>query len=232
MKFCSLCYGNVEVVEDAHVCKRCGSIFDTQGELVERRNAHIAPEVAAAIDAGALPLETVDGEVSAIDISGVTSQEQAQRVAMRDLKPRYRLRTDGSDWLDYAVTPEEQAQREAHFLKQHVLYERDDADAPDVIKDRNGDITLGLCKVCGKGEAELVESCDPSDSRILDWLQDMHNLHTQVEALYVVDGYRVALTWDDEPMHEFHGESLREAYKAAMSYDYDRDKRRFRKLRP
>lgn len=216
MKFCSLCYGSIKPIEDArYECKRCGSTFDTMGELIFRRNEHIAPEVAAAIDAGALPIYTVDGQVNAV--------EAGTPVPMR---------TDGSDWLDYAVTPEEQAQREAHFLKQHVLYERGDADAPDVIKDRNGDITLGLCKICGKGEAELVELCEPSDSRILDWLEAMHNLHTQVEALYVVDGYRVALTWDDEPMHEFHGESLREAYKAAMSYDYDRDKRRFRKLRP
>lgn len=43
----------------------------------------------------------------------------------------------------------------------HVLYEKGDIDAPDVIKDRNGDITLGLCKVCGKGEAELSEPCVP-----------------------------------------------------------------------
>ncbi|MEY2152254.1 hypothetical protein AB7849_15220 [Rhodanobacter sp. 115] len=43
----------------------------------------------------------------------------------------------------------------------HVLYEKGDKDAPDSIKDRNGDITLGLCKVCGRGEAELVEPCTP-----------------------------------------------------------------------
>lgn len=43
----------------------------------------------------------------------------------------------------------------------HVLYEKDDADAPDAIKDRNGDIMLGLCKVCGKGEAQLSEPCEP-----------------------------------------------------------------------
>lgn len=67
MKFCPLCYGSIKPIEDArYECKRCGSTFDTMGELIFRRNEHIAPEVAAAIDAGALPLETVDGEVSAL----------------------------------------------------------------------------------------------------------------------------------------------------------------------
>lgn len=42
---------------------------------------------------------------------------------------------------------------------EHLLYERDDPHAPACIKDANGDITLGLCRVCGKGEAELVEPC-------------------------------------------------------------------------
>lgn len=46
----------------------------------------------------------------------------------------------------------------------HVLYGKDDADAPDCIKDCNGDITLGLCKVCGKGEIELDEPCNTNPS--------------------------------------------------------------------
>lgn len=49
MKFCPLCYGQIEVVEDSHVCVRCKSIFDTQGELVQRHNAHIG-EAAAAME--------------------------------------------------------------------------------------------------------------------------------------------------------------------------------------
>lgn len=67
----------------------------------------------------------------------------------------------------------------------------------------------------------------PTDSAILDWLERMHNLHTKVEALYVVDGYAVMLTWDDEPIHEFHGETLRDAYAAAMAVEYDRAARCF-----
>jgi hypothetical protein len=41
----------------------------------------------------------------------------------------------------------------------HVLYETGDVDAPDSIKDGNGDVALGLCKVCGGGECELATDC-------------------------------------------------------------------------
>lgn len=68
-----------------------------------------------------------------------------------------------------------------------------------------------------------------TDTEIIDWLERMHNLHTQVEALYVVDGYQVSLTWDGEALHEFNGDTLREAYSAAMEYEYDMERRRFRR---
>jgi hypothetical protein len=42
----------------------------------------------------------------------------------------------------------------------HVLYSGKDKDAPDAIKDRNGVIVLGLCKICGRAEIELSEPCD------------------------------------------------------------------------
>ena len=42
---------------------------------------------------------------------------------------------------------------------EHVLYEKDDADAPDSIKDRNGDITLALCRNCGRAESDLAQPC-------------------------------------------------------------------------
>lgn len=43
--------------------------------------------------------------------------------------------------------------------KGHVLFETGDADVPDIICDRNGEVVLGLCKVCGKGEIELDQPC-------------------------------------------------------------------------
>lgn len=44
----------------------------------------------------------------------------------------------------------------------HDLYKTGDLDAPDSIKDRNGEVALDMCKACGRGEIELVEPCDYS----------------------------------------------------------------------
>lgn len=43
----------------------------------------------------------------------------------------------------------------------HVLYKREDKDAPEQIKDRNGDIVLDMCRICGRAESELTEPCGP-----------------------------------------------------------------------
>lgn len=41
----------------------------------------------------------------------------------------------------------------------HDLYETGDPDAPDCVRDRNGDVVLELCRRCGRGEVELSEPC-------------------------------------------------------------------------
>ena len=46
----------------------------------------------------------------------------------------------------------------------HDLYKTGDADAPASIKDTNGAVTLGLCRRCGQGEADLADVCPgPAD---------------------------------------------------------------------
>ena len=50
-------------------------------------------------------------------------------------------------------TPETAAQRG------HVLYVTGDPDAPNSIKDRNGEVVLSHCRVCNGGESELEETC-------------------------------------------------------------------------
>lgn len=58
--------------------------------------------------------------------------------------------------------------------RSHVLYRTRDKDAPESIKDRNGDVVLSLCRVCGRGEIELAEICsaprEPEVSDDLDFL--------------------------------------------------------------
>lgn len=39
----------------------------------------------------------------------------------------------------------------------HILYKTGDADKPREICDRNGEVVLAMCRICGKAEAELVE---------------------------------------------------------------------------
>lgn len=47
----------------------------------------------------------------------------------------------------------------------HVLYKTEDADKPREICDRNGEVVLGQCKVCGKAEAELDGPCTGQQPR-------------------------------------------------------------------
>jgi len=46
----------------------------------------------------------------------------------------------------------------------HDLYTDADKDRPAVICDRNGSVTLSLCKRCGKGEAQLDGPCQPAQA--------------------------------------------------------------------
>ena len=48
-------------------------------------------------------------------------------------------------------------------MKQHVLYEAFDKDAPSSIRDSNGEVCLGMCKVCGRAEIQLDQQpeCTP-----------------------------------------------------------------------
>jgi len=48
---------------------------------------------------------------------------------------------------------------QSEFKYGHALFTNKDSDAPDVIKDSNGDVVLDLCKKCHRGEAELDEVC-------------------------------------------------------------------------
>jgi hypothetical protein len=47
------------------------------------------------------------------------------------------------------------------YESQHDLYKSGDQDIPRSILNASGDVVLGLCKKCGKGESDLTEACSP-----------------------------------------------------------------------
>jgi hypothetical protein len=61
------------------------------------------------------------------------------------------------------ITGKDHGPLEFRFIpcEEHDLYETGDPDAPDVVKDRNGKVVLGLCRRCGRAEIELSEPCEP-----------------------------------------------------------------------
>lgn len=48
---------------------------------------------------------------------------------------------------------------------EHELFETGDSDAPNYIRDRNGDVVLGMCRRCRKGEIELDQQCEPAPTK-------------------------------------------------------------------
>lgn len=62
----------------------------------------------------------------------------------------------GGRMRDWFLTEEQHA-----TLPKHELYKTGDVGAPEQIKDRNGEVVLGLCRRCGRAEIELSEPCAP-----------------------------------------------------------------------
>lgn len=68
-----------------------------------------------------------------------------------------RPHTDGEHYQEGMVV---------HSRPAHVLYKTGDADAPDVIKDSNGEVVLGLCRACGAAEIDLQMDCTPKPDAV------------------------------------------------------------------
>lgn len=65
----------------------------------------------------------------------------------------------------------------------HVLWCDSDVDAPSVIKDSNGDVVLGLCKNCGRGEVELQEPCSVEMKAKVYWRESTKEWVFQIEGV-------------------------------------------------
>lgn len=53
----------------------------------------------------------------------------------------------------------------------HQLYRTEDADAPNCVKDSNGEVVLGLCRVCNQAEVELEPECPGNQSALIETLK-------------------------------------------------------------
>lgn len=87
----------------------------------------------------------------------------------------YEVREIGeSDWRAATKAEYEHCQRDPHMDTRivsngHVLFTTADADRPDQICDRNGEVVLAQCRRCGKGEIELNEPCDAGITTTHTW---------------------------------------------------------------
>ena len=89
----------------------------------------------------------------------LTSGDDTPRLVLADFLEE---RMPAPDWQDRAAMIREGLLRsETERRLTHDLYGTEDLDAPDSIKDSNGEVALGLCRRCRAGERELFEeSCN------------------------------------------------------------------------
>lgn len=71
----------------------------------------------------------------------------------------------------------------------HRLWETGDARAPAVILDRNGEVTLDLCKVCGQGEADLADECPGPNAEAQQFLNTGLEAASLLMAAYTFLGH-------------------------------------------
>lgn len=76
---------------------------------------------------------------------------------------------------------------EMEITMEHKLYETADNDRPKEICDRNGEVVLGLCKVCGQAEVELQDTCPgpppPVDKTCVVTVHNVHGWELDYEML-------------------------------------------------
>lgn len=94
----------------------------------------------------------------------------------------------------------------------HVLYTAGDADAPAAIKDSNGEVVLGLCRLCGRGEAELDLDdgrCPVGALTVEDLGEPTESTFTEATFTWLLECFGVEISTDHvERRHRFLEEAL------------------------
>jgi hypothetical protein len=104
---------------------------------------------------GGYPDEWYDAEKD-VDGSIIAGCEGCERVILEG--ERYGWGEDGCYVCADCLAEEQRAIPTGDYAV-HDLYKTGDAAAPASIKDRNGDVALGMCRRCGRAEVELDEPC-------------------------------------------------------------------------
>lgn len=131
---------------------KCTMFFPPNAKKVEGEMTHIRPEDQAYFEANGVKISMEDINGNAVvyaDTGHVIEGEPDEQIQI----------SRGRSCEDTMTALRKDCER--RFYADHLLYKDGDACIPDAIKDRNGQVVLSLCTVCGKGEAELVNRCDP-----------------------------------------------------------------------
>ena len=94
---------------------------------------------------------------SLVDPEGVKREEELHKRFLQAIPKR---EGDTQDCPRCAELEAEKRDLVKHNYVTHELYETGDEGCPDQAKDWNGEVVLGVCKNCGRVEAELAEPCD------------------------------------------------------------------------
>src|SRR5262249_36837730 len=88
----------------------------------------------------------------------------------------------GAGGMVVGFVPDREGVMMAYF--DHDIYEDGDADAPDRVKDRNGDVVLHVCRRCGKTQVELYGACTPKPADVVVVPRDLYDdLRAMLETL-------------------------------------------------
>lgn len=103
----------------------------------------------------------------------------------------------------------------------HVLYKTGDKDAPNAIKDRNGDVALDCCKVCGLSECQLDEQpeCPGKPDKPTEEGTDMEAIKIGTVKLDDKD-FTLRFSHHDTPLTEEQAANVKRALYRAGRYTF------------
>jgi len=79
----------------------------------------------------------------------------------------------------------------------HQLYKTGDKDVPSQLLDRNGEVCLSMCRICGKTEFDLYQDCKSDREQAIEWWNKL-NIHQQNQLYLSYFGCKATDKFPDE----------------------------------